>query len=112
MTKLQGDLQALNKSIKHWERLSKAKSLEEVDVKIGVGPSECALCTLYFSRCLGCPIEGDTGKIFCHDTPYDRIEEYLDTVSTEGFDLSRWEPLAKAELEYLKTLRAKLLENK
>ena len=65
---------ALNKSIKHWERLSKVETFEEVENE-GIGAFHCALCKLFDTpevcRCeKGCPVYEHTGEMFCANTPY------------------------------------------
>jgi hypothetical protein len=61
-------LLALQKSIRHWERL-----LLGVDKKMG--PGSCALCQKFykgisFNPCRGCPVREAVGFGGCASTPY------------------------------------------
>lgn len=64
-------LEALEKSIAHWEDNVKAERPEDAPI----GNKNCALCNLFLKRkalvvCDGCPVYQHTGKIVCEETPY------------------------------------------
>jgi hypothetical protein len=70
--------EALEASIKHWEELSAAQSLESVNI----GSKACALCLLFNTednRCAGCPVREKSNLRFCLGTPYSRAADALRT---------------------------------
>jgi hypothetical protein len=99
-------LEALEYSIAHWERLA---SGERYDGE-GIGPAYCALCNMFYNTtktqllaCVGCPVLTHTGQRYCNDTPYHAAE--LAIWGDGGCDSSEFLHAAKAELEFLKSLR-------
>ena len=86
---------ALNKSIKHWERLFKVETFEEIENE-GIGSEHCALCELFDTpegcRCeKGCPIYEHTGEMFCANTPYTEVA-FL-------YDILKWDLVREDEKE-------------
>lgn len=89
-----------------------------------VGRDNCPLCKLYNNppvtdtTCQGCSVFADTGKRYCHGTPYDLIvgilrewrratrKLYLREASIREVDAIRdsFTSAAKAEAEYLNVL--------
>ena len=66
-------LEALKKSIKHWERMHD----DPYDSADSPCASECALCEMFAYReeadhehCSGCPVYERTGTVDCFGTPY------------------------------------------
>ncbi len=113
---------ALQLSIEHWERLTKCTTYDEV-VFEGLGSAVCALCDAFvfeadddfigcadfigyadFIGCAGCPVSAHTGQVSCSDTPYYKIESYIND-SSGPFISDEWCKLATAELDFLKGLR-------
>lgn len=71
-------LEALKKSIKHWEQLRDGES------KDVIGPHSCALCQMFWKptqgstikvKCDGCPVDARSGIAGCIDTPYDLMAD-------------------------------------
>ena len=90
---------ALEKSIAKWERNTEIESLAYA--KIGRG--YCDLCQLFFNiNCEGCPVKNRSGKAWCRGTPYRSAYDK----SLSG-DLPGFIEAAKAEVKFLKSLRAK-----
>jgi len=101
-------LQALQESIKHWERVVADPLHEET------GVHHCALCKLFYPNnqespmeaflndpCKGCPIKEKTGAPFCEGTPYDRVA-HLGLHEKEGTD--EYKEAAQEELDFLRSL--------
>ena len=105
---------ALEKSIIHWEKNLAAKS--PGDVKLS--PYSCALCREFIikdkdnGRCMRCPIMARTGKTGCEGTPYDdaHIAADLWFYSLHGGE-DAFRAAARAEIEFLKSLREPVGEN-
>lgn len=117
-------LEALKKSIEHWERLSSGDGTERY------GPGYCALCMKFNKgfiqstkgegfkiqrgNCDGCPVAAKTGKDCCEGTPYTELEKAeRNFEETNGlFDDKDWTSsdefveIAKRELEFLRSLLA------
>src|SRR5512143_419753 len=92
-------LDALKASIAHWqENLAKAKAGERFET----GPSECALCHLFFfyDACCGCPVEARTGLAGCRGTPYDDVFKAI-RKRKNAHDLVK---SCEAEVEFLQSL--------
>jgi hypothetical protein len=91
--------EALEYSIAHWERLAGNKA----DKRDELGGKSCALCQMFFfSDCDGCPVKTRTGYRYCSFTPYLAADQAADRF---GLTSSQFHPAAKAELEFLKSLR-------
>lgn len=102
-------LKALKASIRHWEEIVAAKSIDEVKI----GPSSCALCGLFnnsltnsVGRCFGCPVMAVTGGQFCGGSPYEEVEDlfYAQFDTASDALLTAFSEAAKRELEFLKSL--------
>ncbi len=104
-------LEALKKSIKHWEELRDGES------KQTIGPHSCALCQMFWKldrisshkvRCDGCPVAVRSGKIGCLDTPYDLMSDAQWTLEYESeFDWQQsgqFKHWAELELKFLVSL--------
>ena len=94
---------ALEESIKKWERNAEIKFLDDAVM----GWNNCPLCAIFyfdkqgFTSCKGCPVYEFTKLIGCANTPYDRAEDAEDNRDLEGFLQA-----AKDEVEFLKSLRS------
>jgi hypothetical protein len=108
-------MKELEESIAKWEKNAAAKTWNEVTI----GPGDCPLCVRFNtayrrqwegvgSPCAGCPVAAKTGRPYCKDTPYERVElfrerwdmgELKDKISAAGRRVIR------DELEFLKGLR-------
>ena len=66
---------ALERSIKHWERLLACETRYQFE-KEGYGGADCPLCRLYnhgdsfYVTCGKCPVRERTGQHACAGTPY------------------------------------------
>lgn len=93
-------LNALNESIKHWQRYVDGFGKEEGEPLV----FNCSLCRVFYRYdCVGCPIRERTGRINCHGTPYgDAYDAYGngDTGPTSPEFIGQ----AKLMLEFLKSL--------
>lgn len=98
-------LTALQASIKHWEDV-----VDDVERNIDpvLGPLNCPLCKMFLKRrfeekmiCAGCPVKESTGKPYCHGTPY---QDFIDSQTDESVGDPE---LARAELDFLKSLLPK-----
>lgn len=84
--------EALEMEIAYWEFVAKhAAEIRELG-----GPELDALCLLYSSSCVGCPVFAHTGLAGCQDTPYECVREALQTSDAAG--------LHKAALEMVELL--------
>lgn len=90
-------LDALKASIAHWqENLAKAKAGERFET----GPSECALCKLYWAEnCNGCPVKDKTDLAGCRCTPYDDVFKAVRRDNAPDLVKS-----CEAEVEFLQSL--------
>ena len=93
-------LNALKKSIKHWELNARRKAANAV-----IGPSSCALCRLFNNDgtpgddlCRGCPVYARTGYVFCLGTPFLKAHEARYCGDTA------WRAAARKEVAFLKSL--------
>lgn len=92
-------LTALKGSIAKWEAIVAGTGTNG-------GTSDCPLCKLYnvnrsfVDQCGGCPVMDRTGMKRCIGSPYLRYEEAED----DGEDEEKLEELAKAELDFLRSL--------
>lgn len=108
--------EALEESIKHWERLVNCKDWGEINAE-GISWEDCALCAKYLDNdCINCPIQIYTGKDFCYGTPY-RIVEYLyyskehDLANGVTVRSSSFTEIAKDELIFLQTVKLNMYED-
>lgn len=96
--------QALDLSIAKWAFIVKQLEAGQEIVADG-GTTTCALCLNFNAKawssqgedCEGCPVAEATGKPFCDDTPYTRLEEEEDSIIPLH--------IAKEELTFLQGLR-------
>ena len=109
------DKVALNCSIKHWWQLSqaKAKELLSLDKRTDgahFGKEYCAVCVRNVcGACISCPVFTHTHILECNKTPfrtacsaYNKWQDHR-TVS----NWYAWKRAAKAEYEFLKSLKPK-----
>lgn len=93
-------LNALNGSIKHWERLSTGNRNPREDS----GSEHCPLCEKFcvegLAYCVGCPVMERTGFSHCDNSPYDEASE----ARLEGLDSPEFKRAARKELKFLKSL--------
>lgn len=91
-------LNALNESIRHWQRYVDGFGKEEGEPLV----HNCSLCGLFYqSECSGCPIREKTGFINCRRTPY---EDAWDAYNKHGPTSPEFIEQAKLMLEFLKSL--------
>lgn len=99
--------EALEKSIKHWEENVAAEAPSDAVV----GSRACALCVVFSSYgprgfCDGCPVRTFTGREVCDETPYGMADDaYWQWKSRGNSHREAWRVAARAELEFLKSLR-------
>lgn len=96
-------LEALNKSIAHWERLAGGNR----NPGEGLGVDQCDLCKLFHSEdrlitCDGCPVKERTGQVWCVGTPYYHVVD-----SDSDYDTPEFMEAARLELEFLRSLLPK-----
>lgn len=91
-------LNALNESIKHWQRYVDGFGKTEGEPLV----HNCSLCGLFYQEeCAGCPIDERTGRINCRGTPYgDAFDAYHNSGPTSQEFIEQ----AKLMLEFLKSL--------
>lgn len=104
-------LEALDASIKHWQRNARADTPDCASTKA----KDCALCSMFYeqgnSPCYGCPIYIATGKGGCEGTPYHEAHHWLrqwrDPEDERGAIEAEagWRRETIAELSFLKALR-------
>lgn len=94
-------MSALKESIVAW----KAKLTETDPDAIHIGMSSCPLCLRHYNHdCAGCPIEEDTGLIWCGNTPYPDANEAL-TCWCEGTGSRKdFVKAAKKMIKYMEKL--------
>ena len=92
-------LEALNKSIEHWTRLSTEKA-EEGE---GIGVDYCALCQEFYSNegCKGCPVAARIKDDYCVGSPYDGARNAF---MLKGLSSAEFKNAAKKELKFLQSL--------
>jgi hypothetical protein len=79
-------LKALKGSIAKWEAIVAGTGHDN-------GGDNCPLCKMFlYKECHGCPVNEETGRKFCHGSPYEKWNEY----HSVGH--------AQAELAFLKSL--------
>jgi len=98
MSKTETDLQLLDASISHWERMREDRECGEKP-----GMTHCPLCAVYHKLtnrvCYGCPIAEYTGQGVCQGTPYnDAYEAFYDHCHI-------WQAAADRELAFLREVR-------
>jgi len=100
-------LEALRKSIDHWDRLASGNR----EINEEVGRTWCDLCSLFNNDttrgsklCLGCPVHERTGETGCECTPYD---EAYTAESEYGLDSPEFKAAALKQLEFLRSLLPK-----
>jgi len=89
MTKLDVDINALDKCIIHWKENEVAKTIGDTNI----GSDGCALCSIYnldwSNDCRGCPIKAKTGLYTCLGTPYDSVSNMMD-LWFYSIDTGKW----------------------
>lgn len=81
---------ALEASIDHWDKLSRA----EIPETVSIGVSYCALCRIFHPSfgprigrtggCDGCPVHSKTDKSFCQGTPFIEADAAFRTFRWNG----------------------------
>lgn len=98
-------LKALKASIDKWQRNVKAEAPDMVFT----GSDDCPLCKLFWSgeadqSCIGCPVMGRTGKLYCEKTPHDKAwMAHRNWLMGEG-SKDAFRKTARAEVKFLKSL--------
>ncbi len=99
---------ALKGSIEKWSKI--VRSTRALDN----GTANCLLCKIFFNaNCIGCPVRGKTLKHCCYRTPYTKWRLHQEEMhcgvvgSHRNKDCKKCLPLAKAELNFLKSLLPK-----
>jgi hypothetical protein len=93
-------LWALRGSIQKWEKIVDGTGTND-------GAANCPLCLKFNTalnggtkcHCFGCPVFASTGQHGCSGSPYEAYEEAECEVDEEEL-----QPLAEAELDFLKSL--------
>ena len=99
-------LEALKKSIEHWERLASGTAREGE----GIRSKSCPLCALYVQNfCQGCPVAEQTIATGCAGTPWRGAS---DAHSEFGQNSAQFHFAAIAELDFLRSILAKAEANK
>lgn len=103
-------LEALKKSIAHWDENAKATDPD----KVSVIAEACALCDLFYEdQCHGCPVSKWTGQAECQGTPwvkaYSKHHEWKQLAGTPNKEriavaARRFRLTAEAEAEFLRSL--------
>lgn len=104
------EMKALDESIEHWERLADCESHQEIATE-GWGAMSCSLCVEFMAiyNCLGCPVFASSNQLYCMGTPYQKAYEYNKSRDAKmNFDKAKWQGLATAELNFLRSLRSLL----
>lgn len=94
-------LDALKKSIAHWERLRDGSPNDRPTC------SQCALCKLFIKDgCIECPVFHKTGNKGCSGTPYwEAWRSYNHLMNMDGTRIAKsWMTLAQEEVDFLKSL--------
>jgi len=101
---------ALEKSIKHWEKIVIGENYSTTD--------NCSLCNLFFiNDCEGCPIKEKTGQVQCNASPFREFINHINLnhksfIPVSNFHYQTYCPeckrLAREELEFLKSLRKEI----
>jgi len=123
------NIKALNASIKKWERKLRivssgvGKTIETGRIshhmyilekeKFSMSWTDCPLCKLYIDvgacDCGGCPIANYSKVLYCNDTPYRLIVDYL---KAHGHVITtKLVRLFEKEVEFLKKVRDKEVKN-
>jgi len=100
-------LEALRKSIKHWEENLAAKNPKAVSTSA----RDCALCLKFFispNACLGCPVFITTSQTCCEGTPYSLAVSRLTIWKSKEPDNNtlrdKFRAAASDEVNFLKSL--------
>lgn len=96
---------ALEKSIKHWEE--NAAAGEDQFYSIHITSESCSLCDEFADSddCDGCPVSEKTGYGNCEFSPWPKAYWAHRAYLCERGSWKKWREAAKAELEFLKSLR-------
>jgi len=92
----------LGLSIKKWQFIVDCLEGGRLVVS-GGGIQTCSLCVVAGDTCGPCLVYEKTGVTLCRGTPYLAWAEYLS--KERKYDIGRLLVLAKAELEFLKSLK-------
>jgi len=90
--------EAWDKTLKKW-RLN-AKGYQPIDCV-----TTCGLCNIFFSDCIDCPIQVDTGQIVCKANTY--YNKWCDAWKKVPSNRRGMINCAKLELSYLENLKRK-----
>jgi hypothetical protein len=96
-------IRALRESIQHWRENERAAMPGDASAQ----SDDCALCQKFKADyCLGCPVEGYTGKKYCGLTPYEdasiALHAWWKAPSKQTRDA--FHAAARAEREFLESL--------
>ncbi|ANV26850.1 hypothetical protein [Agrobacterium pusense] len=102
--------EALEASIRHWQEITEVTAYNQVNI----GPDDCALCQLFNihdednedQNCIGCPVRDATGKRYCKDSPYLRVNNIKISWWEGKSKLEDFIAAAKDELDFLISLRS------
>jgi hypothetical protein len=110
-------IEALEKSIKHWEENIK----QELAIKVDLSAESCECCNQFLKNsslgnCEGCPIFEKTLRRFCRQTPYIFVsEERYKILAGRGLKQQKEAPVTqslrsaiKHELDFLRNLKQEL----
>lgn len=97
-------LTALQQSIEKWERNAVAETPDDYTT----GVKDCALCQVFMQGgCLGCPVRGATGGVFCVGSPYYNAVQVRGEWSRTSFNTDLRDAAraaARAEADFLRSL--------
>lgn len=95
----QKTLDALDKSIQHWQNYADGKGEKECYPVV----SNCALCAIFYDAdCRGCPIKETTGVFRCANSPYrEAIENLRENQGQHDYLRPEFLLAAKKELDFL-----------
>ena len=117
-TALKINLDAAQKAVDHWIRLSACMTPEQVHSE-GYHCDSCAFCNLYYNcvgcDCVGCPIYARTGEDGCYGTPYHQanisLEEFCDNYDDPDYEWTDEDQAnVEAQVRFLESIRDELAE--
>jgi hypothetical protein len=119
---LKAQIDALNKSIEHWEENVRNSTIENFINGVEIGPDACECCEQWIHEgCIGCPIQEVSGDMCCRNTPYEEAwklhyyiwdnhvyddESFSEVLSgTAKADIEKFKAAAQKQLDFLRDIR-------
>lgn len=108
---LEGDILAIEDSIKHWERMRDGREQGKESPR----GTHCALCRVYAVSdpddiCNGCPIAHVSGKICCGNTPWGTASSLFLERNKDDHSRKAWHAAADNEIKFLRQVLASVRE--